>query len=121
MVLGQLVEQQATARADEVFLDFKGETRVTCGQLEECSSRFANGFLASGIRKGGKVAVMMANCPEYLYCWFGLAKIGAVMVPINTAHKGDLLKYIIDSSDAEDVVVDSSLLIRLQEIEAGIP
>jgi crotonobetaine/carnitine-CoA ligase len=116
MVLGQLVEQQALARPDDVFLDFRGEFTVTYGQLHELSSRFANGFLANGIRKGAKVAVMMANCPEYLYCWFGLAKIGAVMVPVNTAHKGDLLQYIIDSSDAEAIVVDSSLLGRVQEI-----
>ncbi len=112
MVLGRIIEQQAAARPGEVFLDFKGETKITCGQLDERSSRFANGFLDSGIGKGAKVAVIMSNCPEYLYCWFGLA--------VNTAHKGELLQYIIDSSDAEAVAIDSLLLPRLRDIEPGL-
>src|SRR5262249_42025679 len=86
----------------------------------EQANRYANGFLAKGIGRETKVAVMLPNCPEYLYCWFGLAKIGAVMVPINTAHKGDLLRYIIDRSDAEAVVTDAAWLTRLQEIESGL-
>src|SRR5262249_16973512 len=50
--------------------------------------------------------------------WFGLAKIGAVMVPVNTAQKGELLRYILDQSDAEAVVTDATLLPRILEIEA---
>jgi crotonobetaine/carnitine-CoA ligase len=64
---------------------------------------------------------MLPNCPEYLYCWFGLAKIGAVIVPVNTAQKGELLQYIIDSSDCEAVVIDDVLLNRIREIEAQLP
>ena len=64
---------------------------------------------------------MLPNCPEYLYCWFGLAKIGAVIVPVNTAQKGELLQYIIDSSDCEAVVTDDVLVNRIREIEAQLP
>src|SRR5262244_3552995 len=120
MVLGQVLDRRAAASPGEVFLDFSGETEVTCSQLSECSSRYANGFLASGIRKGSKVAVMMSNCPEYLYCWFGLAKIGAVMVPINTAHKGELLRYVIESSDSEAIITDLALLDRVLEAAGGL-
>ncbi|MGH9903829.1 MAG: AMP-binding protein, partial [Pyrinomonadaceae bacterium] len=63
---------------------------------------------------------MLPNCLEYLYCWFGMAKIGAVMVPVNTAQKGELLRHIIDSSDAEAVVTDPSFLERLRGVEGGL-
>jgi crotonobetaine/carnitine-CoA ligase len=119
--LGQTLNAQASALGDRVFLDFRGEVQITYRQIEEVSSRFANGLLRCGISKGTKVAVMLSNCPEYLYCWFGLAKIGAVMVPVNTAHKGELLRYILDSSDSEAVVVDSEWLDRLHEIESELP
>src|SRR5262249_49754833 len=73
-----------------------------------------------GINAGAKVSVMLPNCPEYLYCWFGLAKIGAVMVPINTAHKGELLRYVIESSDSEAIITDFALIDRVLEEDGGI-
>lgn len=119
-VLGAVLEEQAATHGERVFLDFKGDATVSYKQLNEGANRFANGLLKSRIGRGAKVAVMLPNCPEYLYCWFGLAKIGAVMVPINIAHKGELLQYIINHSDAEAVIVDSTLLKRVLEIESGI-
>ena len=118
--LGRVIEEQAEARPDLTFLDFKGESRVSCRELDERANRFANGFLELGITRGAKVAVMLPNCPEYLYSWFGLAKIGAVMVPVNTAHKGELLGYILNASDAEAVIIDSTLIGRVREIEGGL-
>lgn len=119
-VLGAVLEEQAAAHGQRVFLDFKGEATISYSQLNERANQFANGLLKSGIFKGTKVAIILPNCPEYLYCWFGLAKIGAVMVPINTAHKGELLQYIVNHSDAEALVLDSNLLRQVLEIESGI-
>jgi len=56
----------------------------------------ANSLLGLGIKKGDKVCMIMANSVEFLYAYFALAKIGAVMVPINIALKGNLLRYQID-------------------------
>lgn len=119
-VLGPVLDELAAIHGERLFLDFKGDARVSYKQLNEAANRFSNGFLKNGIGRGSKIAVMLPNCPEYLYCWFGLAKIGAVMVPINTAHKGELLEYIINQSDAEGIIVDSTLLQRVLEIESGI-
>ncbi len=118
--LGRVLEEQAASHGDRVFLDFKGEEQATYRQLNERANRYANGLLAKGVGKESKVAVMLPNCPEYLYCWFGLAKIGAVMVPINTAHKGELLQYIVDRSDAEALITDAMWLTRFEEIEGGL-
>jgi crotonobetaine/carnitine-CoA ligase len=118
--LGRVLEEQAATHGHRVFLDFKGEEKVSYRQLNERANRYANAFLAQGIGKESKVAVMLANCPEYLYCWFGLAKIGAVMVPLNTAHKGELLAYLIEQSDAEAVIVDAAWLTRIAETESAL-
>jgi crotonobetaine/carnitine-CoA ligase len=119
-VLGRILEDQAAVHGSRVFLDFKGERSVSYQQLDEQATRFAGGFARRGISKNTKVAVILPNCPEYLYCWFGLARLGAVMVPINTAHKGDLLRYQLDHSDAEAVITDDALFPRLQQIERGL-
>jgi crotonobetaine/carnitine-CoA ligase len=114
------LEEQAAVHHDREILNFKGLLSVSYRQLNENANQYANAFLQKGITKHTKVAVMLPNCPEYLYCWFGLAKIGAVIVPVNTAQKGELLKYIIDSSDCEAVVTDDALLSRTREIDTQI-
>jgi crotonobetaine/carnitine-CoA ligase len=119
-MLGHVLEEQAAIQGERVFLDFKGTSLVSFKAFNENANRFANAFLQKGIAKDTKVAVALPNCPEYLYCWFGLAKIGAVMVPVNTAQKGELLQHIIDSSDAEAVITDLALLKRMRDIEAKL-
>lgn len=111
-VIGRLVHKKALSRKGRVFLRFKDET-VTYQQLDETSNRFANGFKALGITKNDKIAIMMKNHPDFLYTWFGAAKLGAVEVPINTAHKGDLLRHIIDNSDSRILIIDGDMLDRL--------
>ena len=120
-VLGRVLEHQAEAHGLREFLNFKGLLSISYRQLNENANRYANAFLERGITKNAKVAIMLPNCPEYLYSWFGLAKIGAVIVPVNTAQKGELLQYIIDSSDAEAIVTDEILLSRVREIENQLP
>ena len=62
----------------------------------------------------------MTNSVEYFHTWFALAKIGAVMVPINIALKGSLLKHIIQNSDTSVVIVDRDLVDRVVFIQDEI-
>jgi carnitine-CoA ligase len=119
-LLSRLLEDRATRYGDRVFLDFKGERKITYRELDETANRFANGLRALGLDKDKKIAVLMQNCPDYLHLLFGAAKIGAVIVPINTAYKGGLLSYIINNSDAEVLVVDEQYLGTIGEIAGGL-
>src|ERR1051326_5123628 len=78
--LGRVLEDQAAAHDAREFLNFKGSLSVSYRQLNEKANQYANAFLQQGIIKNTKVAIILPNCPEYLYSWFGLAKIGAVIV-----------------------------------------
>jgi len=69
-----------------------------------------------GIRHGDHVAVMLPNCPEFLWAVWGLGKLGAVAVPINTAAKGELLQYFLSQSDSAWVVVDEEWAGRIAEV-----
>jgi len=118
--LGRVLEEQANRHGARLFLDFRGEVQLSFVQLNEQANRFANAFHERGIGKDTKVAVVLPNCPEYLYCWFGLAKLGAVMVPVNTAQKGELLRHILTRSDTEAIVTDAALLQCICDIESGL-
>jgi crotonobetaine/carnitine-CoA ligase len=116
--IGRLLADKAKRIGDHVWL-VAGEQRYTYAQAHDLSNRFANGFRGLGVRKGDHVALMMANCPEFIWTIWGLAKLGAVAVPLNTAARGELLKYFITQSDSICVVVSADLADRVAEALGG--
>lgn len=114
--VGYIIEERARLHPEKVFLLFK-EQRVTYGELNQTVNRLANSFLKMGVQKGDNVCIMLPNCPEFLYTWFALAKIGAVEVPVNTAYKGEFLSHIINNSESKMLVVDEQFLDRIKFVE----
>lgn len=119
-VLGELLEERAASSKDKTFLYFR-DKQVSYKELNNTSNRVSNGFLELGINKGDHISVMLPNCPEYLYSWFGLAKIGVVHVPINNLYKGEFLRYVIDHSDSRAIIIHEQFLERLKLIENDLP
>jgi acyl-CoA synthetase (AMP-forming)/AMP-acid ligase II len=60
-----------------------GERRLTWAELDCRVNRVAAALVATGLRPGDRVAILLANCPEYLELYFGLARAGMIAVPIN--------------------------------------
>lgn len=114
-VLTHIIEDKARRSPDHVVFQFRDDP-LTLGDLNERINKVANGLLALGVKPGEKVAIMLPNCPEFLYAWFGANKIGAVEVPINVALKGAGLAYQIDQSDSVVLVASVEYLDRLEEV-----
>jgi crotonobetaine/carnitine-CoA ligase len=114
-VLTRIIEDKARRHPNRVVFQFRDDP-ITFGELNERINKAANGFLALGVKHGDKVAIMLPNCPEFLYAWFGLNRIGAVEVPINVALKDAGLAYQIDQSDSVMLVADIEYLDRLAEV-----
>ena len=89
--------------------------------VDRQSDKVAKGLQSLGIKKGDKVGIMMGNRPEFLFLWFGLSKLGAIEVPINTAHRGDLLTYMVDTSDCRILVITSQFLDRVTPVLGRLP
>ena len=87
-VVGKLVEEKARVLKDRTFMIFKDE-EISYAELDRFSNRCAHAFLELGIVKGDKVSIMLPNCPDFIYIWLGLAKIGAVEVPVNTTIRAN--------------------------------
>ena len=114
--VGHILSDKAKKLKDKAFVYFQEQT-ISYEELNSMSNRIGNSLLTMGVKEGDKVCLMMTGRPESLYAWFGLTKIGAVEVPINTAYKGDLLQYIINTCDAEVMILDEQLLDRIKMIE----
>jgi crotonobetaine/carnitine-CoA ligase len=120
MNLRELLETQSKKNPDKVFLYF-AEQRVTYKEFNENVNRAANAFLSLGVKKGDRVCFFLPNCPEYLYGWLGLAKIGAILVPINTNYKTEETRYILHHSEANTLLVHASLKDVVEKIRPMTP
>lgn len=102
------------------FLTFQNRVgdvfEYTYAAFDEDVNRIANVFLDLGIEKGDHVALHLHSSPEFLMCLFGLAKIGAVAVPINEQYLADEAEYILENSDAICVVVEPLFYETYQEL-----
>lgn len=119
-VIGRILEDKARQLPYREVFQF-GESAVTFEQLNALSNRVANGFLAMGVRPDDKVALMLANRLEFMLAWFGLAKIGAVCVPINVALKGDGLTWQIDQADCVALVTEPAYVAALEAVAERLP
>jgi len=83
MAIPNLLAKRADAIGDDPFLYFRDRT-ITFGEMEARSDRAAVFLREMGVDKGDRVCLLLANRPEFIELWFGLAKLGAVMVPLST-------------------------------------
>ena len=65
----------------------------------------ARGLYALGIRKGDHVAIWATNVPEWLLTMFATAKLGAILITVNTNYKQFELNYLLTQSDAKLLVM----------------
>ncbi len=120
LVLGSILEEKAKTLRNAPFLKFR-DGELSYAEVDRQANRIAQGFAAAGVRRHDHVAIMLPNCPEFVYVIFALARLGAVAVPINLDYKGDLLAHVLNTSDAVMLVVDEPCLERFAEIEKRSP
>lgn len=98
--LADLLMRSAELRPMADAIIFPDE-RATYQELVENSQKIARNLTALGIAKGDHIGILMPNCMDFLYAFFGCAVIGAVIVPINARLKSTDLPYVIKDSNVK--------------------
>ena len=80
--IGLFLAKRARLEPNKIGLIFEGR-EITYREWNERANRAANAFTSLGVRSGDRVGLLMMNSPEFLECFFGLARIGAIVVPLN--------------------------------------
>src|SRR5215470_18626969 len=100
-LLGDVLSRQAAQYPEkEAVIYPELGLRWTFRKLEELAQNCARGLAALGIQKGERVALWSTNLPEWIVLFFGLAKIGAVMVTVNTLLRAHEVEYLLAQSEA---------------------
>ncbi|MDR5815253.1 AMP-binding protein [Caballeronia sp. LZ033] len=102
--LGEALARHASDRPDALAV-IDGAERLSYAELHRRADAIAHGLRDLGIARGDHVAVWLTNCAEWIACWVACARIGAVVVPINTRFKTDEVRYILKQSDARALVL----------------
>ena len=91
--------RNATLLPDKVAIRF-GERAISYAEFDRAANQVANGLRALGVGRGDKVALACPNLPYFPIAYYGILKLGAVVVPINVLLKGAEIAYHLKDSDS---------------------
>ena len=80
------------------------ELRYDFAELNWLARQVAKGLLSLGIERGDRVALWAPNIPEWVVLQFALAKIGAILVTVNTNLRAGEIEYLLKQSEASTLV-----------------
>ena len=106
ITIGDLLDQMAERYPDhDAVLYTDRPFRKTYSKFRDLCNTVAKGFMALGVKKGDHVAIWATNYPEWLLTMFATAKIGAVMVTVNTNYKIFEAEYLLRQSDSSTLIL----------------
>ena len=122
ITMSELLDSVATRLPDHLAVKYTD--RPYCRTYAEFNAecdRIAKGLLSIGVKKGEHVAIWATNYPEWLLTLFASAKIGAILVTVNTSYKIFELEYLLKQSDSKVLVMidgfkDSNYINILNEL-----
>lgn len=108
--LGQILDE-AVAKAPDtdavVYVD--RDYRLTWKEFAEEVDTIAKGLMAIGVQKGEKIAIWAPNVPFWVGFMFASARIGAVLLTVNTSYRESEVEYLLKHSECENLVVVDGL------------
>lgn len=94
--------------------------RISYKELNRFVEALACHLQGLGIQKGDKVAIMLANCPEFIISYFAALRLGAVAVTLNVMSTSYELQHLVEDCDAKVFITAENLAKRFQAIQATL-
>lgn len=96
----------AVARKPEGTALVLGDRRVSYADLDRIADNVARNLLAAGFRKGERIAMLLGNCLEFMFCALGAGRAGMIVVPLNTRQRAPEIDYVLQQCQASALVYD---------------
>ena len=102
--LGQVLDHTVARYPDNDAVVYADRNyRLSWREFGELVDTFAKGLMALGVQKGEKVAVWATNVPYWVALQYATAKIGAVLITVNTNYREHELRYLLTQSECENL------------------
>src|SRR5215469_2931982 len=115
--VGDALRRSAARSPKQRAIHFQGHD-ITYGELDAMANRAARLLTASGIGAGDAVAIFAMNSPQYVATFFGCARIGAVLVPINFLFTADDVDYVLEKTRVKALLVEPAFLPKVNRTPA---
>ena len=103
----ELLREKALSNGAKTAIHFfQSDEKLSYTRIDEDTDRLADALMQMGVRKGTHVALVTPNSSGFVLSWFAIAKIGAVMVPVNPTYTVREMTYVLADSDASYVIYD---------------
>jgi fatty-acyl-CoA synthase len=104
--IGNIVDMLAENLADNSALEYLSlDIKYNFKEFRGLCDQVAKGLMSLGIQRGEKVAIWANNLPEWVYTQYGSARMGAVLVTVNTSYRSAELEYLLEQSDATTLIL----------------
>ncbi|MCH5276907.1 MAG: AMP-binding protein [Desulfovibrionaceae bacterium] len=104
--LGQILDEAAAHFPDREALVYADrDYRQTWREFSDTVDALARGLMALGVKSGEKVAIWATNVPHWVTLMFATARIGAVLVTVNTSYRTSELRYLLRQSECENLFI----------------
>jgi carnitine-CoA ligase len=117
----QLFAHRAETTPDRALFETVDGDFVNYGQLYNAVLRWSAGLEEIGVRKGDLVATMLDSSMSAFSCWLGINWVGAAEVPINPEYRGDMLVHGLNDCRAEVLVIEATLVHRIESLAGQLP
>ena len=108
--VGDLLDEVASKYpANEALVDIQKGLRYSYKEFQEMVNRMAKGFLRLGLKRGEHVALWAPNSSEWIITEFAVAKIGAVLISVDTNYQVHQLEYLLRQSDSKSLIMAEGL------------
>jgi len=104
-------------RENKVCLYFKDQT-YTYGETARMANRTGNALRDAGVEMEDRVLIVLPDCPEFVWTWFGAARIGAVITMVNPLLPADDYRYYLEYTRARAAIVHESFIKPFAEAAA---
>src|SRR6266851_5153969 len=117
--VADIVRHHGRTRPDRVALYFEGQS-VSYGELDRRASRVAQGLIAAGIKPQARIAILAKNDLAFFELWFGAAKAGAVLVPVNFRLAPPEIAYVVNDAKAELLFVGHDFYPLVEKVSSEL-
>ena len=120
MPYDRMLTEGAAREPESAALVFR-EVSVTYRELEALTNRLARALGRLGVRKGDRVCVLTPNCPEYVVAFYAIARVGAIVSPMNPSYREREIEYQLNDTEAVAIVAHASLLDLVSAVRPRAP
>ena len=116
---GEMLWESSQRFPEKIAVVFQGQ-KISYRELDGLVNSFANALVTLGVKKGDRVALYMTNRPEYVISVYAVARLGAVLTPMNPTYKEAEISHQLNDAEATVLVVQESLYPLVKSIRQQV-